>query len=239
MSVLSVNHLSKSYRKGFIPRKHQVLHDVSFGLKQGSVTGFLGGNGAGKTTTLKCILGLIFPDGGEFSFFNGQPLSNEVKARIGFLPERPYFYEYLSGAEFLRFYSQLTQNLTRVQLNERIDELLRKVHLLDAKDRPLRSYSKGMLQKIGMAQALIHRPELLILDEPMSGLDPDGRLAISEIIKDIAANEATVFFSSHLLKDVESLCDDLVILKSGKIVYEGGLVDLIKQYGSGPPDRVF
>lgn len=231
MSVLSVKNLRKSYKKGFIPRSQTVLHDVSFSLNPGTITGFLGGNGAGKTTTLKCVLGLSFPDSGEITFFDGQPLSSETKSRIGFLPERPYFYDYLTGREFLRFYGQISTSLSRRSLDEKIDGLLRRVDLLHAGDRRLRAYSKGMLQKIGLAQALIHDPELLILDEPKSGLDPDGRYYLSELIKEIARNGTSVFFSSHLLNDAETLCENLVILSSGKVVFDGRTDDLLGRMG--------
>ena len=231
MSVLAVRHLRKSYKKGFIPRTQTVLHDVNFSLKAGTITGFLGGNGAGKTTTLKCVLGLSFPDSGEISFFDGQPLSSQTKARIGFLPERPYFYDYLTGKEFLRFYGQISTSLSNKDLDLKIDHLLRRVDLLHAKDRRLRAYSKGMLQKIGLAQALIHDPELLILDEPKSGLDPDGRYYLSELIKEIAKSGTSVFFSSHLLNDAETLCENLVILAAGKVVFEGKTEDLLNKMG--------
>ena len=232
MPILTVKDLHKSYRKGFIPKSTQVLKGVNFSLEAASVTGFLGGNGAGKTTTIKCLLQLVFADHGEVLFFDQQPLSPEVKKRIGFLPERPYFYEYLSGIEFLKFYGEISlQKMATSELNERIHILLKKVDLLHAKDRKLRTYSKGMLQKIGLAQALIHRPEFIILDEPMAGLDPDGRFYISEIVKEVASEGTTVFFSSHLLNDVENLCDNLVVLKQGQVTFEGQTLDFVNQMG--------
>ncbi len=231
MSVLAVEGLTKSYKKGFIPKSQRVLDGVSFKLEPGVITGFLGGNGAGKTTTMKCILGLSFPDSGDIRFFNGLPLSSEVKSRIGFLPERPYFYDYLTGKEFLRFYGQISTKLSRKDLDSRISILLKRVDLEHAKDKRLKNYSKGMLQKIGLAQALIHNPELLILDEPKSGLDPDGRYYLSELIKEIARNGTSVFLSSHLLHDAETLCQNLVILSGGKVVYEGATEALIDRMG--------
>jgi ABC-2 type transport system ATP-binding protein len=221
MSVLDVQELTKSYKKGFIPKSVRVLHGVNFSLKRGSITGFLGGNGAGKTTTIKCILGLAFPDSGKVTYFGEPALNREIKKRIGFLPERPYFYEHLTGEEFLQFYGQLSFKFTKADLNQRIDKLMKRVDLVHAKDRKLRNYSKGMLQKIGVAQALIHDPELVILDEPVSGLDPDGRFYLSEIIRETAREGRTVFFSSHLLNDAEKLCENLVIMKAGKVTYEG------------------
>lgn len=232
MNLLQVRDLKKSYKRGFIPRKNEVLKGVSFSVPAGTITGFLGGNGAGKTTTMRCMLGLDYPDSGSAEFFGG-PLNAESKRRLGFLPERPYFYEHLSGVEFLKFYAHLTSSWKKSALNDRILELLKRVDLTHAKDRPLRSYSKGMLQKIGLAQALIHSPELIILDEPMSGLDPDGRLALSEIILETAKKGTAVFFSSHLLHDMERLCQRLVVLKDGLCIYEGQTNALLDKSGVG------
>jgi ABC-2 type transport system ATP-binding protein len=231
MSVLSVKNLRKSFKKGFIPKTVEVLKGVEFDLPQGTITGFLGGNGAGKTTTLKRVLGLAFPEKGDITFFNGRPLDNETKKKIGFLPERPYFYEHLTGEEFLRFYGELSLRMTRPVLLDRIDKLLKRVDLLQARHKRLREYSKGMLQKIGVAQALIHDPEFVILDEPMSGLDPDGRFYLSEIIRETARDGKTVFFSSHLLHDAEKLCQRLVIMKGGKVTYQGPTEDFLKKMG--------
>lgn len=232
MSVLTVKELRKSYKKGFIPRRREVLKGVSFSLQPGTITGFLGANGAGKTTTMKCVLGLAHPDSGEATFFGGLPLSLETKNRIGFLPERPYFYEYLTGEEFLRFYGQLSGRFKRTDLEERINKLLLSVGLEEARHRRLRAYSKGMLQKIGFAQAIIHNPDLVILDEPVSGLDPDGRMAIAELIKKVASEGAAVFFSSHLMFDTEKLCQNLVIMRDGVIIYEGATDKFLDSMGS-------
>jgi ABC-2 type transport system ATP-binding protein len=232
MNALEVEGLDKSYSKGFIPRKVEVLNQVSFHVPAGTITGFLGANGSGKTTTMRCVLGLDFADRGQVRFF-GAPLDVETKRRIGFLPEQPYFYEHLTGIEFLSFYAQLTKAWSRPVLKSRISELLRRVDLEFAKDRRLRNYSKGMLQKIGVAQALIHEPELVILDEPMSGLDPDGRLALSEIIRRTAQDGTAVFFSSHLLHDTEKLCERLVVLKNGGVIYEGGTQELLNRSAAG------
>jgi ABC-2 type transport system ATP-binding protein len=231
MSILTVEKLNKSYKKGFIPKTQKVLHDVSFSLQPRTITGFLGGNGAGKTTTIKCILELAYPDSGSVTFFDGKPIDESVKRRIGFLPERPYFYEYLTGVEFLQFYGQLSTSLKRKDLNDRIDHLLKRVDLLHAKNKKLREYSKGMLQKIGVAQALIHDPEFVILDEPMSGLDPDGRFYLAELIRETAREGRSVFFSSHLLPDAEALCEQLVILKEGRVSYQGSLDTFLQKMG--------
>lgn len=228
MNLLRVSGLTKSFKKGLIPRRTEILRGMSFSVPAGTVTGFLGANGAGKTTTMRCVLGLDFPDSGTVEFFGG-PLSVEAKRRIGFLPERPYFYEHLTGVEFLEFYANLTSTWNKSVLHSRILDLLKRVDLDFAKDRLLRNYSKGMLQKIGLAQALIHDPELVILDEPMSGLDPDGRAALAEIITETAKKGPAIFFSSHLLHDTERLCERLVVLKGGKCIYEGSTESLLEQ----------
>ena len=232
MGVLEIEGLEKSYSVGFWGRRQKILKGVSFKVEPGVITGFLGGNGAGKTTTLKCLLGLCHPDRGAIHFFGGEKLNSAVRARIGFLPERPYFYEYLTGVEFLRFYGQISGKYSRVDLNERISQLLEKVNLTHAKNKPLRSYSKGMLQKIGLAQSLIHNPDFIILDEPMAGLDPDGRYYLSEIIKETARQGTAVFFSSHLLHDTEKLCENLVILKEGLVEFEGSMEEFLSQLES-------
>ncbi len=227
--VLEVKGLTKSFRRGFVPRSVNVLKDVSFSLRRGTITGFLGANGAGKTTTIKCLLNLIFPDAGEITFFGKEKISKEVLSRIGFLPERPYFYSYLSGFEFLTFYGSLSGVFkSKKELRERTHLLLKRVGLEASASKRLKDYSKGMLQRIGVAQALIHRPQLIILDEPKSGLDPDGRLELSRIIRETANEGTSVFFSSHLLPDAEKLCENLVIIKQGKIAYEGKTTKLLQ-----------
>lgn len=228
MQPLVVKDLKKSYSVGWFGKKRPVLKGVNFSVEKGKITGFLGANGAGKTTTLRCLLGLAYADSGSISFFGNSKLSLSVKKRIGFLPERPYFYEHLTGVEFLRFYSKLSGDTAS---QKKIDELIERVDLTHSKDQQLGEYSKGMLQKIGIAQALIHDPEFLIFDEPMSGLDPDGRYYLSEIIRQCGNEGRTVFFSSHLLPDAEKLCQNLVILKDGSVVYQGGVESFMDQVG--------
>ena len=179
MEVFSVKGLKKSFQKNFYSPKQLVLKGFDFSIKAGAITGFLGANGAGKTTTMKCMLGLVFPDEAEFNYFGEPTLTSATKKKLGFLPERPYFYQYLTGHEFLVFYGSLTGGITKKVLKSRADDLLKKMGLWQARDKALRDYSKGMLQKVGLAQALIHEPELVVLDEPMSGLDPDGRKAMN------------------------------------------------------------
>lgn len=192
---------------------------MSFEVPEGSVTGFLGSNGSGKTTTIKSILSLLRHEKGRIEFFSGK--IKNPKFQIGYLPERPYFYEYLTGLEFLMFYGQLSMSISKKDLKDKAIVLLKKVGLEHAENKLLRNYSKGMLQRVGLAQALIHSPKFLILDEPMSGLDPDGRYQVTQIIQEVADAGATIFFSSHLLADVERLCDRLVIINHGKIIFQG------------------
>jgi ABC-2 type transport system ATP-binding protein len=232
-TVLSVRNLKKSFRKKLTAKPVEALKGVSFEIAPGTITGFLGANGAGKTTTIKCLLNLAFADSGEITYFGEPELSSKVKSRIGFLPERPYFYEYLTGREFLRFYGQLSGRVPRKDLGAKIEKLLKRVSLEHAGDRQLRSYSKGMLQRIGIAQTLIHSPEFIILDEPMTGLDPDGRMEVQEIIQETANEGTAVFFSSHLLPDAERLCERLVILKQGNLVFEGRTTELLGRVDSG------
>lgn len=229
--VLSVRGLRKTYRRGM--KTVEAVKGITFDIQPGTVTGFLGANGAGKTTTIKCLLNLAFADAGEVEYFGHPELTNEAKQKIGFLPERPYFYEYLTGSEFLRFYGELSTKLKKNDLDSRVAKLLKRVGLEHAKDRQLRSYSKGMLQRVGIAQALVHEPEFIILDEPKTGLDPDGRYEVAEIIRETAKAGTAVFFSSHLLPDAELLCDRLVILKLGNLIYQGTTDQFLSQADSG------
>lgn len=219
---LRVQGLNKTFPGGLFEKSRQVLFDVSFALPQGETCGFVGGNGQGKTTTIKCLFQFIRFDRGEIQFF-GEPLSPQVKRRIGYLPERPYLYEFLTTREFLRLHWELSQGGSASEFSARLPALLRRVELDHVADRPLRSFSKGMLQRAGLAQALIHQPDLLILDEPMSGLDPDGRLLVKEILREEKKRGASIFFSSHLLQDMDELCSHLTVIEAGRILYDGGV----------------
>ena len=238
MDIISVHNLKKSFLLPqtlplpFREKRVEILKGLNFQVEQGKVTGFLGANGVGKTTTLKCLFNLIKPSSGSYSFFNQGPLTINTRKRIGFLPERPYFYECLTGREFLKFYGKLSWNSKLGSLDKAIDHVLKQVRLEHAKNLLLRSYSKGMLQRIGFAQAIIHKPDLIVLDEPMAGLDPDGRAMIRSLIQGVAQRK-TVFFSSHLLHDVENLCENLVILDDGKVAYQGSVEGLLKKLESG------
>lgn len=230
MTTLRVKGLFKKFKTDFYKKPNTVLTDVSFEIKKGTFVGFIGPNGAGKSTTIKCLLEFIFPDKGEIRFF-GEKLSQLHKEKIGFLPERPFFQEFLTGIEFLKLHWGLS-NKSFKNFNERAEEVLALVKLTHAKNKKLAEYSKGMLQRIGIAQALICEPDFLILDEPMSGLDPDGRILIKEILRKLKEEKMTVLMSSHLLEDVDELCDSLLIMHSGKMVYSGSLNTFKKNFSN-------
>ena len=226
--ALDIKNLYKSFRSGFFLRKRLVLRNLSLQVQQGEVFGFLGPNGAGKTTTIRIINGLSFPDQGEVFVFGKEHTNVGIKARIGFLPEEPYFYHHLTGWEFLDFYSQLF-GYSRRYRRKRIDFLLELVGLQEDADLQLRKYSRGMLQRIGLAQALINDPQLVILDEPMSSLDPIGRRMVRDIIIELGKRGKTVFFSSHILSDVEMICHRVAIIIGGRIISVGKIGELVKE----------
>ncbi len=227
MNAIEVKNLVKVLPTGFMG-KTEVLHKVTFNVPKGQACGFVGNNGAGKTTTLKCLLEFLTPTQGDILFFN-ERLSVQNRIRIGYLPERPYLYEFLSAMEFLKFHWNLTfPNLKGFE--EQAEKVLKLVGLFDNRHKVMRKFSKGMLQRAGLAQALIHNPDLLILDEPMSGLDPDGRLLVKNILKELKAQGKTLFFSSHLLEDVDELCENLVVIHHGDILYHGEITKFRSQY---------
>ena len=218
--------LSKVFKVGFWGKKFLALNDINLEVKEGEVFGFLGPNGAGKTTTIKILMGLIYPTSGRFFLMGKEGNSNSVKMNIGFLPENPFFYEYLSGMEFLNLVGQL-YGLNRDERRKRIDELISLVGLKGAEDLQLRKYSKGMGQRIGIAQAIMNNPRLVILDEPMSGLDPIGRKEIRDIILKLKEEGKTIFFSTHILPDVEMICDRVGIVVKGRLKAIGKLEELV------------
>ena len=226
--MLKVKNLVKDYSTGFLGKKVRVLHDVTFDVNFGEIFGFIGPNGAGKTTTFKSVLGFVSTTSGDIKIDNIQSQDVKIKSRIGYLPESPYFYDYLKGEELLRYMGQL-HGVGKVILDNRVDELLEKVNMNHARKVQLRKYSKGMLQRIGIAQALINDPEFLILDEPMSGLDPIGRNEIRDIILEQKEKGKTILLSSHILSDVESLCDRVGVILKGTVVKIGVLADLFKE----------
>jgi len=219
--------LTKSYASGWPGRPPFVALDgLSLTVRRGEIFGFLGPNGAGKTTTLKILLGLVRATSGHAHLL-GQPAGDVgTRRRIGFLPESPYFYDYLTAEEFLGFYGQLA-GLDRAVIHKRVTDLLELVGLAEARSRQLRKFSKGMLQRIGIAQALINDPELVVLDEPMSGLDPIGRKEIRDLILRLKETGKTIFFSSHILHDAEMLCDRVSILVKGRLMAMGRVSELI------------
>jgi ABC-2 type transport system ATP-binding protein len=235
-AVVLTSHLRKVYRTGFwLNQKIPTLKDCSLQIYEGETFGLLGQNGAGKTTLLKILLGIIRPTAGR-GLLLGKPLGDRsVKQRVGYLPENPYFYDYLTGREFLQYAAGLFQIPADVQ-RKRIPELIDLVGLsrAAAEKKQLRQYSKGMLQRVGMAQALVNDPEVVFLDEPMSGLDPLGRYQIREIIQLLKDQGKTIFFNSHVLSDVEKVCDRIAILSEGELIAIGTLTELL-----GSADRYF
>jgi len=226
MTVLRTDHLAKTYVLGFFRKKVRAIVDVSLQVEPGEIFGLLGPNGAGKTTTLKVLMGLIRPSSGTAEVL-GKPVGDlAAKRRLGYLPESPYFYDYLTGRELLVFMAKLF-GLSRAEARRRADALLEQVDLTRAADLALRRYSKGMLQRVGIAQALINDPELVILDEPLTGLDPLGRKDLRELIADLRRQGKTVLLSSHILADVEMLADRVAILVRGRTVNTGPLHELL------------
>ncbi|NIP38415.1 MAG: ATP-binding cassette domain-containing protein [Candidatus Dadabacteria bacterium] len=229
--ILEVQNLVKDFRSGFLRKQISVLKDISFSVEPGEVYGIAGPNGAGKTTAFKCVLGFINPTSGNIKVFGKSPDHYETRKSIGYLPENPYFYEYLSGYELMKYMGEI-HGLGGKELNNRISYLLEKVNLTSASNRQLRKYSKGMLQRIGIAQSLINDPEFIILDEPMSGLDPLGRREVRDIILELKKNGKTVILSSHILSDLEALCDKVCFIFGGKSVKSGSIYELYHEIHS-------
>ena len=212
---IEVKNLTKTFRH---PMKVwdliEAVRDFSFSVETGEIVGFVGHNGAGKTTTIKMLMGLIWPTAGEISIFGKKPGDVTIKNKIGFLPERPYFYSQLTGMDVLKYFGKLS-GMNGATLTDRAEKVLRRVGLFKDRNRRLSGYSKGMLQRIGLAQAIIHDPELVIMDEPMSGLDPVGRREVKEIIRSLKRDGKSVIFSSHILSDIENLSDRVLIIENG------------------------
>jgi ABC-2 type transport system ATP-binding protein len=201
------------------------VNDVSFRVEKGEIFGFLGPNGAGKTTTLKLLMGLVFPTAGTARILGMEINDPRMKAQIGFLPEQPYFYDYLTAAELLEYYAQLSGVAAR-ERRRKVNEVLQRVGLPDVAGTQLRKFSKGMLQRVGIAQAILHAPKVLFFDEPMSGLDPMGRREVRDLMEQLRQDGKTVFFSTHILSDAESLCDRVAILHLGELRGVGAVADL-------------
>jgi ABC-2 type transport system ATP-binding protein len=223
--LLEANNLRKTFRIGFLRKKVEAVRNVTFEVRRGEIFGLVGPNGAGKTTTMKMLTGLIFADAGQMRMF-GEPVDHvKMRSKLGYLPENPYFYEHLTARELLTYYGSL-HGLSRKIIRKRADELLELVGLKHAQNRPLRKFSKGMRQRAGLAQALINDPELVILDEPQSGLDPVGRKDVRDLIFDLKKRGKTVFFSSHILPDVEAVCDRVALMNQGRVREVGTLNEL-------------
>ena len=216
---LQVKKIKNSFKDKRYKRK-DVLGEVSFKVANNRIYGFIGPNGAGKSTTIKIIMGLLCPNKGEVLFFGKSNTDKEVRAKVGFVPEEPSLYDHLSGLEFLRFSAALA-GVPRRERRKRALSLLERVGLSHAGKQRLRSYSKGMKQRLVIAQALLGDPDLIIMDEPLSGLDPVGRMEIKELIASLGKQGKTVFFSSHILSDVESICDEVAVIMDGEIKYKG------------------
>jgi ABC-2 type transport system ATP-binding protein len=242
--IIHVQGLTKTFETGFlgavpvlgalttglqikgVAQRVEAVRGLNLSVQRGEIYGFLGPNGAGKTTTLKMLMGLVKPTGGTVRMLGAPVGDRGARAKIGYLPEHPYFYEHLKPEEFLCFYGRL-YGLSGRSLKQKAAELVDKVGLGYARTRTLRKFSKGMVQRLGLAQTLINNPELVILDEPMSGLDPMGRKTVRDLIFELKDQGKTVFFSSHILQDVEMVCDRVGILKHGELIREGSLNDLL------------
>ena len=220
--------LQKTFRIGFFRKRVEALRDSTFDVRVGEVFGLVGPNGAGKTTTMKILLGLIFADAGEATMFGAPVGTAQSRSRLGFLAGPPHFYENLRPGELLEYFGRL-QGLDGAVLKKRIPELLDRVGLSGAAEKHIRKFSKGMNQRVGLAQALLGDPDLVILDEPMGGLDPMGRKDVRDIIMDLRDRGKTVLFSSHILSDVEEVCDRIAIMVNGRVTRCGPMHDLIEQ----------
>jgi ABC-2 type transport system ATP-binding protein len=229
-SILDVSQVSLSFRVGFWLKRIEVLHNVDLKVPHRAIFGFLGANGAGKTTLITLITGLRRPTSGTLLVDGLVADTKAARARIGYLPERPYFPEHLTGEDFLKYFGALSA-MSRSQIQARIPSVLATVGMTAARKVELRRYSKGMLQRIGIAQAILHDPEFLVLDEPMSGLDPIGRKEIRELITQFASEGRTVFFSSHVIPDVEAICDQIALIEKGRILSCGPIGQFL---GQGP-----
>jgi ABC-2 type transport system ATP-binding protein len=217
MHAIEIHNLTKSYPVGFWKKQlRPALKGLTLAVESGETFGFIGPNGAGKTTTLKLLMGIIFPTAGGATILGKDFRDLEIKRRIGFLPEQPYFYDYLSATELLDYYASLS-GVKAAERKQRIPQLLEQVGLGDAGNKQLRKFSKGMLQRVGIAQAIVHDPEVVFLDEPMSGLDPIGRHEIRELIQNLKDAGKTIFFSTHILSDAEALCDRVAVIHKGEL----------------------
>jgi ABC-2 type transport system ATP-binding protein len=226
MPAIEILGLEKTYSVGFWrKRPKRALYPLRFTVEDGEVFGFLGPNGAGKTTTLKLLMGLVYPTAGSARILGREWTDPSVKAQIGFLPEQPYFYDYLTAHELLEYYGQLS-GVPAKQRTQRVEKVLDQVGLRDVRGVQLRKFSKGMLQRVGIGQAILHDPKLVFFDEPMSGLDPMGRREVRDLMEQLKHEGKTVFFSTHILSDAEALCDRVAVIHKGELRDVGAIEDL-------------
>ena len=238
MAAVEIDNLEKTYNVGFLRKQErQALKPFQLTVQTGEVFGYLGPNGAGKTTTLKILMGLIFPSAGTAKILDLHMWDPKVKAQLGYLSEQPYFYDYLTAGELLNYFGELSGVPGRDR-NRRVDEMLGRVGMTDAKNLQLRKFSKGMLQRVGIAQAILHDPKIIFLDEPMSGLDPIGRREVADLIRQLKDEGKTIFFSTHILSDAEALCDRVAVLHQGSLRGVGVVADLISTV-SGKTEVIF
>jgi ABC-2 type transport system ATP-binding protein len=228
MSVLDFEGVTKVFKSSLRGRYLYTLGPISFSANEGEIFGYLGPNGAGKTTTMKLAMGLLRPTSGRILRFGSPSNSAAARKRMGFLPEQPYFYQHLSAFELLEFYGEMF-GLSRRETARRAEELLEVVGLTNSRNTEISKFSKGMLQRIGLAQAMVNDPDLVVLDEPLSGLDPVGRREIRDLILGLKSRGKTVFFSSHILQDVEMICDRVAILSAGRILKITGVAEVIEK----------
>ncbi|WP_321370690.1 ABC transporter ATP-binding protein [uncultured Desulfuromusa sp.] len=228
--MIELKSIFKTYRPGLFKKKVQAVNDLSLTINQGDVFGLIGPNGAGKSTTIRMLMGLIRPDEGTI-LFSGQLLEGSfIRSKIGYLPENPYLYDHLTLLELLHFCGK-TSGLSSEQVKLRGQELMAKLNLLEAQKRPLRTFSKGMLQRAGICFALLHDPSIVVLDEPMSGLDPIGRKMVFDLVMELKGQGKTIFFCSHILNDVERLCDRIGLIHQGCLIKEFDRQDFLLNSG--------
>jgi len=226
MSAIEILGLEKTYSVGFWRKKLKcALKPLQLSVEEGEIFGFLGPNGAGKTTTLKMLMGLVYPTAGSARILGMEINDPRMKAQIGFLPEQPYFYDYLTARELLEYYGRLS-GMASADRSKKVGEMIERVGLRDSADVQLRKFSKGMLQRVGIAQAILHNPRVIFLDEPMSGLDPIGRREVRDLVEQLKQEGKTVFFSTHILSDAEALCDRVAIINLGELLRVGSISEL-------------
>jgi len=230
--MITFNHISKKFKYHFWDKEYLALDDISFHIKEGDLVGFLGANGAGKTTLIKILMDFSRQDSGDVNFSKslGHDLLT-IKSSIGYLPERAYLYPHLTGREFLQFMGEISE-IDNSKIKNSIEYWAEKMQLSYAIDRRIKSYSKGMQQRLGFISALMHSPKFLVLDEPLSGLDPIGRREFKKILKQLNTEGVTIFFSSHIVSDVEEICNKVVFIEKGKLIYEGSIDHLLLEHSN-------